>query len=261
MNKVNHWPKWAFAIFGGLLVIINAALTFSFGFSYLGRSFGSGVLSDYVGAFYALLIFDAAYLSWFYTYLRTAESTGQRSLALLMAGFSLVGSLTATLQQLVTNATGLIDLGAYHQAVGLGALAVMVFMTSAHIISTAFYIYLDPREKVRQMRAIARGNALDDSLEGAQRLINIDHSQIVSQMAQEVRADVLGSLGFTHDVKHITAPAQIEAKLTTPAAIDATQPLPVVTKPTVMAAESPTSSAPVVATVDDAVFSQASLLP
>ena len=206
MNKSNHWPRWAFAIFGGLLVIINAALTFSFGFSYLGRSFGIGIVSDYVGALYALLIFDAGYLAWFYLYLRTAESTGQRSLAIGMAGFSLIGSLTATLQQLATNATGLVDLGSYHQAVGLVAMLVMLVATAAHVVACAAYLLLDPREKVRQMMAVARGEALEDSLQTAQRMIDIDHSQMVAQMAAVVRADVLGSLGFTQDVKQITAP-------------------------------------------------------
>lgn len=213
MNKnKSHWARWAFAIFGGLLIVINAALTFSFGYTYLGRSFGSGMMSDYAGAFYAILIFDAAYLAWFYTFLRTAESTGQRSLAVGMAGFSLLGSLSATLQQLATNANDLVDLSAYHQTVGLIALMIMLFMTAAHVLACAGYLLMSPQERVRQTMAQARGQALEDGLETATRMVNLDYEDIVGMMAIKIRTNILSDLGFTHDLKQITSPTDKTAQ-------------------------------------------------
>jgi hypothetical protein len=211
-KKTNHWARWAFAIFGGLLIVINAALTFSFGYTYLGRSFGSGLMSDYAGAFYAILIFDAAYLAWFYTFLRTAESTGQRSLAVGMAGFSLLGSLSATLQQLATNANDLVDLSAYHQTVGLIALMIMLFMTAAHVLAMAGYFLMSPQERVRQTMAQARGQALEDGLETATRMVNLDYDEIVGMMALKIRTNILDDLGFTHDLKQITSPTDAAAQ-------------------------------------------------
>ena len=205
MNKhTSHWTRWGFAFFGGLLILINGALTFAFGYSYLGTAFGAGSLAFYAGAFYALLLFDAGYLSWFYTFIRTAESTGQRALALGMAVFSLMGSLAATLQQLATNATALVDLTEYHQAVGMVALGAMLFMTAAHIIATASYLLLDPRERVKQVMAGVRANALDDSLTAAEKLIALDHKEMIDIMSADVRADILAAIGFTADLRPVT---------------------------------------------------------
>lgn len=206
MNKQTaHWTRWGFTIFGGLLILINSALTFAFGFTYMGTAFGTGDLAFYAGAFYALLLFDAGYICWFYTFIRTAESTGQRALALGMAIFSLMGSLSATLQQLATNATALVDLTAYHQAVGTVALGTMLFMTAGHIIATAGYLLLDPRERVKQVMAGIRANALDDSLTTAGKLIALDHKEIIDAMSADVRADILAALGFTADLQQLTA--------------------------------------------------------
>ncbi|HSH05992.1 MAG TPA: hypothetical protein VLL52_25980 [Anaerolineae bacterium] len=212
-KKTSYWTRWGFTVFGGLLVIINAALTFAFGYTYLGAAFGTGVVAAYAGAFYTLLLFDIGYLSWFWTFVRTAESTSQRALALGMAIFSLIGSLAATLQQLATNATALVDLSAYHQTVGMIALGTMLFMTTTHIIATAAYVLLDPRERVKQVMAAARATALDDSLAVAEKMIALDHKEMIDIMSANVRSDILASLGFTADLQHLTGPTASPAPL------------------------------------------------
>jgi len=204
MKHQAHWVKWGFAIFGALLVLINAALTAAFGAAYLGTAFGTGDMTSWLGAAYALLIFDLGYIAWFYTFIRTAESTGQRALSLGLAIFSLLGSLSATLQQLATNATTLVDLTAYHDTVGVVALGAMLLMTTAHIISTAAYILLDPKEQVKQVMAGVKANALSDALTAAGKQLAIDNEIIVETFAADVRADILAIMGFTPELHQIT---------------------------------------------------------
>ncbi|HSH04277.1 MAG TPA: hypothetical protein VLL52_17335 [Anaerolineae bacterium] len=242
-NKQNLWVMVAFGGFSGLLVLINAALTFAFGYTYLGAAFGDGMLSSYGGGIYTLLLLDAAYVVWFYVFLRLAVSTHQRSLSVGMAGLSLIGSLFATLQQLATNATALVDLTAYHQSVGMAAFVMLLIMTAAHILASASYLLLDPREKVRQMRAVVRGIALEDSLNAAEKMIAFDHQEIVSAMSANVRTDVLASLGFTGDLQQIAAPMELQSANDDHLVADE----PVLpTNPSIMAAESPVAP-PIVA--------------
>jgi hypothetical protein len=203
MTGNSNWARWGFKLFGLALIVINAALTFAFGYSYLGAAFGQGPIADYMGAFYALLLFDFGYLAWFFVYIRAAESTGQRSIAIGLTVFSLLGSLAATLQQLATNATALVDLREYHEAVGYVALGAMLLMTAGHIVSTAAYFLLDPREKVKQRMAEIKATLLDDSLDKAEKQIQIDQDQLIQHMSEDVRLDILDQLGFTHNLKPI----------------------------------------------------------
>ena len=61
---------------------------------------------------------------------------------------------------------------------GYVALGAMLIMTAAHIVATAAYLLLDPRERVKQVMAGVRANALDDSLLAAEKLIALDHREI-----------------------------------------------------------------------------------
>jgi hypothetical protein len=228
----NNLIRWAFKGFIGTLILINLILTAVFGFSYLGPAFGDSFVADYAGAAYAVLLFDLAFLAWFYTYLWIAESGEQRSIAIGLSVASLLGSTMATLQQLGINAVGLVDLSAHHETVGMIALLVTLTMTALHIIGGMAYTYFAPAENKRQhdiderteiasaqqgvndqLRAAkiklvkAQGkiqaDAMEDAVPELERRMRERMSGIVDRLTADHERNLLAMLGFTPDGKQV----------------------------------------------------------
>jgi hypothetical protein len=217
--------KWFFKFFVLILVGINAALTFSFGYTYLGAAFGTGVAADYGGAVYALIIFDVAYLVWFLVFSRDAESVGQRAAAGLLAGVSLLGSIIATLNQLALNSFGLVDLSGYHETIGLLALIAMLAITAGHIIGMAAYALMAPgewqlqtaineaaedasengrvRQQVREKAKSIRESVTNQALSQLEARVQVDTDLLVHHMADRMRRQLLSEFGFTADVRPV----------------------------------------------------------
>lgn len=226
MRNNNNLTRWTYQITAATLLIVNAALTITFGFSYLGAAFGTvGIVRDFLGAFYALLIFDVLFLAWFWVYLSMATSAKQRTVSLTLAVVALIGSTMATVQQLTVNATGLVNLAQYHDAVGMVAMFVMIGVTVAHIAGFAAFVLFDPDEQERQIdidntahqldlnakmkmqvckeRAAIHDQTIREVIPELRRRMNQIKPEIVSRMTDDIRAEILQSLGFTPDGQQI----------------------------------------------------------
>lgn len=197
----------AFYIFGISIGGINAALTAVFAYTYLPAAFGNpdGLAAQFAAAFYGLLIMDIAYLTWFYVYLRIAESKMQRGLSITMAMLSLGASVMATITQLATNSFGLVDLSAYTETVGLASMVIMIIVTALHIICFAAYTLTDPAESVKTMMTNTNATLLADALAEAEARVQQDKSALVDAIAGKMRGNMLSQIGFTNELKQIGA--------------------------------------------------------
>lgn len=202
-NNSSPIVKWLFSIVAIVMAAINAALTFSFGFTYFGPAFGSSFLADYLAGFYALLIMDVAYLTWFWVYLSGSNGRYQRSLSFLMASVSLVASIMATINQLIVGGFNLVDLSQYQNGVGTASLVSMVVLTAAHIISFAGFILFDPLQRVKTEAADSLSDVLEDAIQEAKTLVARDKDRLVADMSHQMREQVLLSLGYSRELKRI----------------------------------------------------------
>lgn len=202
-NNSSPIVKWMFSIVAVIMAGINAALTFSFGYAYFGPAFGSSFMADYLAGFYALLIMDVAYLTWFWVYLSGSNGRYQRSLSFLMASVSLVASILATVNQLVVGGFNLVDLSQYQDGVGTASLVSMVVLTAAHIISFAGFILFDPLQRVKTEAADSLSDVLEDAIQEAKTLVARDKDQLVADMSHQMREQVLLSLGYSRELKRI----------------------------------------------------------
>ena len=210
-TKKSPTVVWLFSAVVIVLTIINAALTWQFGSLYFAAAFSIGVLGTFMAGFYSLLIFDVAYITWFYTYLRGSHGKWQRALSLLMAILALGGSIMATVNQLVVNSFGLVDLTEYQDAVGFVALGTMIVITALHIIAFAGFILLDPKERVKTEGANILSEVIEDALLEMRNRLNADKTVLVDQISADYRVEMLTALGFTRDLKFVGRPDEEEA--------------------------------------------------
>ena len=223
---------WGFTITGGILAIVNAALTFSFGSTYFSSAFGTGVMASYLAGAYALLIFDIGYLSWFAVHLRTAHGRPQRALSLAMAILSLLGSIMATVTMLTLNSANLIDLSAYDSGIGIIALLAMILATAAHIIAGAGFILSDPRERVKTEGANVLSDVIEDSLREMRVRLNADKDILIDHISADYRAEMLTALGFTNELEKAGTQKRLPVPDTQAHALPEThEPIPEVTPP------------------------------
>jgi hypothetical protein len=232
--------RWGFLIFIAVLGSINALLTYQFGTTFLVSAFGrdGGMLASYAAGIYALIIFDVAFVCWFWVYRRLAESKEQRAIALIMSIAALTGSILATIVQLANGAFGLVDLSAYMNTIGFVAMAGMIAITAGHIVSISVFALTSPEEKTIQTAVKLKSQALQLALSEASNRVNRDMSVVGDILASEVRADVLRHLGFDEAANRI-ASAEVPAL---PAGNDSThelQPAPAMTQGSDAPASSP----------------------
>lgn len=196
--------KISFGLFVVILQTVNMWLTAQFGYTYISQAFGENVASGILGSLYMILIADVAAIIWFFVFMKASESVVQRVISLGMAFLALGFSIMATLVQLVTNATSLVELPtAITSAVGLVALVFMLVLTASHIVSIAVYTLTNPEEFTRQWAMNLKAQVIDESLKTARKqIINEDKRFLVDHIREEVRGQVLEELGFQRDLTY-----------------------------------------------------------
>lgn len=199
----NPTVGWLFKIVGIVLALINAVLTFQFGSQYFSAAFTVGIIGQYLAGFYALLIMDIAYVTWFAVHLRNSTGKNQRSLAALMAAVSLIGSILATVNQLIVNSFGLADFTQYQEGIGTASLIAMIILTAAHIIAYAAFIVFDPQEQVKTQGAETLSEVIEDALSELKLRMNNDKNILIDHISAGYRVELLTTLGFTSDLQQV----------------------------------------------------------
>lgn len=212
----NPTVGWLFKIVGIVLALINAVLTFQFGSQYFAAAFTVGIIGTYLAGFYALLIMDIAYITWFSVHLRNSTGKNQRALAALMAAVSLMGSILATVNQLIVNSFGLADFTQYQEGIGTASLIAMIILTAAHIIAFAAFILFDPQEQVKTQGAETLSEVIEDALSELKLRMNSDKDILIDHISAGYRVELLTALGFTSDLQQVgkgetAAPVQVAA--------------------------------------------------
>ena len=199
----------------------------------------------------SLVIFDGGMLAWMLSFTSFAQGITQRTTSICMCFFDFAGV------GLMVAAEVVVQSGVYVSMPIAEIATVGVFVSAIVNAGALLFFHLNDPETRKEMAEQARLDKLDKLVE--QKLDERADSYadaLADRRADRDFAALLNSMNLKVDTAK-PAP-MLRANAYT---VEDTQPLPVVAKPTVMAAESPTSSAPRVATVDDApVFSQASLM-
>ena len=197
MHKQNVIVRWLLLLFAVSIVMINAGLSYAFGHSYLGSAFSvDGWLSAIIGGLYAVLVADVAFLVWFWSYRRIANTVAQRSLSLVIGSIALGLSIAMSINQLAVNSYGLVDLSAYHDAVGLVALTVVIITTALHIAGLAVFSLTDAEEMTKNKSIDIRARLVGESLDGVEKSMDAIRTEVVAELQNTVRRDVLMELGF-----------------------------------------------------------------
>lgn len=189
--------RWCLLLFAVAIVCVNGLLSFAFGFAYLGAAFGlGGWLSSVVGGVFAVLVADVAFLVWFWSYRRIANTIAQRSLSLVVGGVSLGLSIAMSVNQLAVNSYGLVDLSAYHERVGFVALTVVIVVTALHIAALAVFSLADAGELAINRSIDIRARLVEESLAGVERSLDGVRADLVRELQDQVRRDVVAGLGL-----------------------------------------------------------------
>ncbi|MTB53908.1 hypothetical protein [Lewinella sp. W8] len=125
--------------------LLNAALTFAFGFRYGAYIIptGNATLSAILGGLAFALIFDVAAFGWDAAARRDGISPEQRLKADNMATVSMWASTAISAVQLALT-TPLVDLSAMYDGIGMAALAMSTVLLAAHFVQAFAYRNLSP---------------------------------------------------------------------------------------------------------------------
>jgi hypothetical protein len=125
--------------------LLNAALTFAFGFRYGAYIIPTGhaTLSAILGGLAFTLIFDIAAFGWDAAARRDGISPEQRLKADTMATASMWASTAISAVQLALT-TPLVDLSSMYDGIGMAALALSTILLAAHFVQAFAYRNLAP---------------------------------------------------------------------------------------------------------------------
>ncbi|MTB49807.1 hypothetical protein [Lewinella sp. W8] len=125
--------------------LLNAALTFAFGYRYGAYIIptGNATLSAILGGLAFALIFDVAAFGWDAAARRDGISPEQRLKADNMATVSMWASTAISAVQLALT-TPLVDLSAMYDGIGMAALAMSTVLLAAHFVQAFAYRNLSP---------------------------------------------------------------------------------------------------------------------
>ncbi|MEL6355663.1 MAG: hypothetical protein AAFQ37_01905 [Bacteroidota bacterium] len=129
-----------FNLFVGLVLLVNAALTFGFGMRYGAQIIDTGNLglSKLLGGFTLALFFDLAALGWYFARQLGNQTSNQIAVAKILATASIVASTLVSVIQ-VGLSTSLVDLSGIHTTIGVFGLALIMLITMAHFIGLFYY--------------------------------------------------------------------------------------------------------------------------
>ena len=115
MNSLNEKKARTMgAIFGGLIVIASAALTFSFFFENLPalvpQDIFGPVIAGIIAGLLGVLVYEAGALVWLWMYLYGSENNDQRNTAITMSAADILGGAVASFAQIIFAGTGLVTI-------------------------------------------------------------------------------------------------------------------------------------------------------
>lgn len=139
--------------------IINAALTFAFGYTFGGDFFPTGheQLSAGIGGAAFTAIYDYGAYGWDAMGKRAGLSTRQLNVSLQMSKASMYASTLLSVAFLMLT-TSLVDLSSIHDTIGLVAVIGTGVLLAAHFVKIFTYYRAAPEEVEAKRQAVLRGN-------------------------------------------------------------------------------------------------------
>ena len=191
--------RGALILFAITVVVVNAAVSWQFGSFYLYSAFGiqRAELASIAGGAYALLFLDVASLVWLFAYMRLAETSTQRGLALSGAAIAFGGSLLATAYMLAQGTAGV--LATYADAVSTAAQLAMIVIVVIHAVFLTIYTLKSRQEAVTQTQINAASSATASALSQAESNVQNMVPQLANDISAAIEAQILSSLGFNRD--------------------------------------------------------------
>lgn len=191
--------RGALVLFAITVVVVNAAVTWQFGSYYLNSAFGiqRGELASIAGGAYALLFLDVASLVWLFAYMRLAETSTQRGLALSGAAIAFGGSLLATAYMLAQGTAGV--LATYADAVSTASQLAMIAIVVIHAIALTIYTLKSRAEAVTQTQINAASEATARALSQAETNVQNMVPRLANDISAAIEAQILSSLNFNRD--------------------------------------------------------------
>lgn len=215
--------RGALALFGLIVIAVNAAVTWQFGTYYLNTAFGiqQPEMAGIAGGLYAILFLDVASLVWLFAYMRLAETSAQRGIALSASILAFVGSLLATTYMLASGTAG--ALSAYTNAVSTAAQVAMILIVVTHATLLVIYMLQSRGEAVTQTTINATTSATGEALTLAAQNVQNMVPRLAQDIGAAIETQILASLSFTRqdDGKLLYTPTQQRSQLPPPTPQDA----------------------------------------
>jgi len=191
--------QWAFLLFAFIVVAVNTAVTWQFGALYLRSAFNivDPFTAAIFGGAYAVIMLDVGALVWLATYMRAAETTSQRALALVSAIISFSGSLVATAYMLSTNTAGV--LATHATGVASAAQIGMILVVILHAVGASVYMLTAAGETVLQATIDARSTAVGKAVQQAKNDVQNEVPLLASMIGDVLKTQILAELGFTRE--------------------------------------------------------------
>lgn len=186
----------AFTIFALVGLVVNAALTVMFGWTFLGGWFGALLM---------FVFFDGAAVSWYVARLQTGLSGAQRATAKMMSVVTILAStLVSVIQVLLT--TNLVDLSPWHTTIGVAGLILITFTTAANFLALFYFQFTSIRERKTELHEeleAQRQDEFDAMMRDAhERSMNKAHASLISKtdaiaqrLANEAERQYLDAMG------------------------------------------------------------------
>jgi hypothetical protein len=210
----------AFTIFALLGLVVNAALTVMFGWTFLGGWFGAILM---------FLFFDGAAVSWYVARLQTGLSGAQRATAKMMSVVTILAStLVSVIQVLLT--TNLVDLSPWHTTIGVAGLILITFTTAANFLALFYFQYTSVRERKTELNEELTAQREDEfdammreaherSMNKARTMLMEKTDAIAERMANDAKRQYLDAMGCL-DMDEPPTPVASAPSATTPSSFE-----------------------------------------
>lgn len=135
----------AFTAFGFVILLVNAALTFLFGYTFCGDALGSA----FWGGVMCTLFFDLAALAWYTARRHRGLSSEQRALANVLSVTTIVSSTLVSVIQVMMSIR-VVDLTSWHDPIGIFGVALVTLMAGANFIGLFAFQYFATAERAME---------------------------------------------------------------------------------------------------------------
>lgn len=212
MNIKKIQANWQLKSFFGLILTINALLTFSFGFNFGGSltPVPSQMASNFLDGIIYFVFFDYAAARWFKAKTE-AKSNEQRATADFLMRLSLYTSILFSAIQLIYT-TPLLNIGAYTAYIGYVAVGATLLVVGGHFYGLYDYLANDPdfvkadqdgaqQARLASARAKAMTKAIEASAEKVEAIMGENRETIAQIMADQSVLDVAAAMGYSGPLK------------------------------------------------------------